>query len=114
MPRVVVTDKLRSYGAAHREVRPSVEHRSHKGMNNRAENSPYRPGQRERAMKGFRSTGRGAEIPRRVQRDLTPLPTPPPQPVRYPLPATRYRAEMIIRFAIWDYITGIAGPPATA
>jgi putative transposase len=39
VPRVVVTDKLRSYGAAHREVRPSVEHRSHKGLNNRAENS---------------------------------------------------------------------------
>jgi putative transposase len=26
-PRVLVTDKLRSYGVAHREVRPSVEHR---------------------------------------------------------------------------------------
>ncbi|GAB3171988.1 hypothetical protein GCM10027162_13790 [Streptomyces incanus] len=38
-PRVVITDKLRSYGAAHREVMPSVEHRSHKGLNNRAENS---------------------------------------------------------------------------
>ena len=38
VPRVVVTDKLRSYGAAHREVMPSVEHRSHKGLNNRAEN----------------------------------------------------------------------------
>jgi putative transposase len=34
VPRVVVTDKLRSYGAAHREVMPSVEHRSHKGLNN--------------------------------------------------------------------------------
>jgi putative transposase len=39
VPRVVVTDKLRSYGAAHREVMPSVEHRSHKGLNNGAENS---------------------------------------------------------------------------
>jgi putative transposase len=39
VPRVIVTDKLRSYGAAHREVMPSVEHRSHKGLNNRAENS---------------------------------------------------------------------------
>jgi putative transposase len=34
--RVVVTDKLRSYDAAHREVMPCVEHRSHKGLNNRA------------------------------------------------------------------------------
>ena len=39
VPRVVVTDKLRPYGAAHREVMPSVEHRSHMGLNNRAENS---------------------------------------------------------------------------
>jgi len=39
VPRVIDTDKLRSYGAAHREVMPSVEHRSHKGLNNRPENS---------------------------------------------------------------------------
>jgi len=38
-PRVMVTDKLASYGAAKREVVPSVEHRKHKGLNNRAENS---------------------------------------------------------------------------
>ena len=30
-PRVMVTDKLASYGAARREVMPSVEHRKHKG-----------------------------------------------------------------------------------
>ncbi|MEB3047489.1 DDE-type integrase/transposase/recombinase [Rhizobium sp. MJ21] len=40
MPKRIVTDKLRSYGAAKREVMPDVEHRSHKGLNNRAENSP--------------------------------------------------------------------------
>jgi putative transposase len=57
VPRVVVTDKLRSYGAAHREVMPSVEHRSHKGLNNRAENSHQPTRQRARAMKGFRSAG---------------------------------------------------------
>jgi putative transposase len=28
VPRVIVTDKLRSYGAAHRDIMPSVEHRS--------------------------------------------------------------------------------------
>jgi putative transposase len=38
-PRVMVTDKLRSYSAAKAELMPSVEHRSHKGLNNRAENS---------------------------------------------------------------------------
>jgi putative transposase len=57
VPRVAVTDKLRSYGAAHREVTPSVEHRTHKGLNNRAENSHQPTRRRERAMKGFRSAG---------------------------------------------------------
>lgn len=52
VPRVIVTDKLRSYGAAHREAMLSVEHRSHKGLNNRAENSHQPTRQRERAMKG--------------------------------------------------------------
>ncbi len=38
-PRVLITDKLRSYPAAKCEIMPEVEHRSHKGLNNRAENS---------------------------------------------------------------------------
>ena len=32
-PRVMITDKLRSYDAAKRQVMPNVEHRSHKGLN---------------------------------------------------------------------------------
>ena len=56
-PRVMVTDKLASYGAAKREVMPSVEHRKHKGLNNRAENSHQPTRQRERQMKRFRSAG---------------------------------------------------------
>lgn len=44
LPKRIVTDKLRSYRAAKREVAPGLEHRSHKGLNNRAENShlPFR------------------------------------------------------------------------
>ncbi len=34
-PRVMITDKLASYGAAKRDVMPGVEHRQHKGLNNR-------------------------------------------------------------------------------
>jgi putative transposase len=37
-PRVMVTDKLASYPAAKRELMPGVEHRRHKGLNDRAEN----------------------------------------------------------------------------
>ncbi|OEC97107.1 IS6 family transposase [Rhizobium sp. YK2] len=54
-PRVMVTDKLRSYDAARREIMPGVEHRSHKGLNNRAENSHQPVRQRERIMKRFKS-----------------------------------------------------------
>ena len=38
-PRVVITDKFASYPPALRRVLPGVEHRRHKGLNNRAENS---------------------------------------------------------------------------
>lgn len=43
-PRRMITDKLGSYAAARHQVMPEVEHRSHKGVNNRAENShlPFR------------------------------------------------------------------------
>ena len=56
-PKRIVTDKLRSYGAAKRDVMPTVEHRSHKGLNNRAENSHLPLRKRERVMQGFRSVG---------------------------------------------------------
>jgi putative transposase len=56
-PKRIITDKLASYGAARRQVMPSVEHRSHKGLNNRAENSHVPLRKRERMMQGFRSAG---------------------------------------------------------
>ncbi len=37
--RVIITDKLKRYGAAKREIVPGVEHRQHKRLNNRAEDS---------------------------------------------------------------------------
>jgi putative transposase len=55
-PRVMITDKLRSYGAAKREIIPGVEHRQHKGLNNRAENSHQPTRRRERIMKRFKSS----------------------------------------------------------
>jgi putative transposase len=56
-PRVMITDKLASYGAARREVMPGIEHRQHKGLNNRAENSHQPTRRRERQMKQFKSAG---------------------------------------------------------
>src|SRR6516225_11995483 len=37
VPRVIVTDKLKTYAAAQREILPSVEHRQSRYLNNRAE-----------------------------------------------------------------------------
>jgi putative transposase len=56
-PRVMITDKLASYAAAKREIMPSVEHRQHKGLNNRAENSHQPTRRRERIMKRLKSAG---------------------------------------------------------
>jgi putative transposase len=63
-PRVLITDKLKSYSAAKREIMPGVEHRQHKGLNNRAENSHQPTRRRERIMKRFKS-------PRQVQQFLS-------------------------------------------
>ncbi|MER6441920.1 IS6 family transposase [Streptomyces sp. NPDC001185] len=108
VPRVVVTDKLRSYGAAHREIMPSVEHRSHRGLNNRAESSNQPTRQRERAMKDFRSTG-GA------QRFLSTFSgiSPHFRPHRHLMTAPNHRAEITVRFTIWEHITSAAGHTTT-
>jgi putative transposase len=57
VPRVIITDRLKSYGAALRELLPSVEHRQHRYLNNRAENSHQPTRQRERRMQRFKSAG---------------------------------------------------------
>ena len=56
-PRWLITDKLRSYGAAHRAVMPSVEHVTARYANNRAEVSHQPTRQRERQMRRFKSAG---------------------------------------------------------
>ncbi|MGW0563204.1 IS6 family transposase [Streptomyces sp. NPDC003016] len=108
-PRAIVTDKPRSYSAAHREVPPFVEHRSHKALNNRAENSHQPTRQRERAMKGSRSVGA-------AQRFLSAFSgiSPRFRPRRHLMTAPDHRTEMLSRFAIWDQITGAAGQLSAA
>ncbi|WP_435382732.1 IS6 family transposase [Crenobacter oryzisoli] len=56
-PRVLVTDQLKSYAAANRELGLSFEHRQHKGLNNRAENSHQPTRMREKVMRRFKSAG---------------------------------------------------------
>jgi len=54
-PWVIGTDKLRSYGAALKELAPGIEHRSHKGFNNRSEGSHRPTRRREKIMGRFKS-----------------------------------------------------------
>jgi putative transposase len=54
-PKQIVTDHLRSYGAAFRELGLSAEHVQEKRANNRAESSHVPIRRRERRMQGFRS-----------------------------------------------------------
>src|SRR3954452_24161055 len=55
LPRGIITDKLKSYGAATRELLPGVEHLQYRYLNNRAENSHQPARQRERHMQRFKS-----------------------------------------------------------
>ena len=102
VPRVLVTDKLASYGAAHRVVMPSVAHRRSKYLNNRAENSHQPTRQRERAMKRFKSA-------RHAQRFLSAFSgiSPHFRVRRHLLSAADYRQVMTDRFAVWGEVTAL-------
>src|SRR5262245_57555263 len=103
VPRVLITDKLKSYGAAKREILPGVDHRQHWYLNNRAENSHQPTRQRERRMQGFKSSGH-------AQRFLAAY-GPIAQhfrPRRHRLPAPTYCQVMAQRFQIWHEVTGTA------
>ncbi len=103
VPRVLVTDKLASYGVAHRRLMRSVEHRRSKYLNNRAENSHQPTRHRERAMKRFTSPGH-------AQRFLAAFSgiSPHFRPGRHRLGAQEYRREMTGRFTTWNEVTGTA------
>jgi len=102
-PRVMVTDKLASYGAAKRAVMPSVEHRKHKGLNNRAENSHQPTRRRERQMKRFKSPGQAQRFLSAHDgiNNLFHL-------RRHQVPATQYRAARTQAMQLWAEVTGVA------
>jgi len=106
VPRVIITDKLGSYSAAKAEVMPGVEHRRHKGLNNRVENS-HRPTRlRERVMRRFKSAGQ-------AQRFLSAFGVISShfRPKRHLLTAQQTREEMKSRFRTWQEVTRL---PAVA
>ena len=101
-PRVMITDKLASYGAAKCQMMPSVEHRKHKGLNNRAENSHQPTRRRERQMKRFKS-GRQAQRFLSAHDAISNLFL----LRRHQVPAVRYRAVRTRAFQIWAKVTGV-------
>ncbi len=97
VPRVLVTDKLRSYGTAVRDVCPGVEHRSHKGLYNRAEASHRPTRRREKIMGRFKS-------PRQAQRFLSVHDQTATlfRPKRHRLSARSYRHARADTFSLWS------------
>lgn len=63
VPRVMITDKLASYGAAKQEILSGVEHRRHKGLGHPSGNSRQPTRQRERTMRRFKSSLACAMLP---------------------------------------------------
>jgi putative transposase len=102
-PRVLITGKLRSCAAAKREIMPGVEHRPHKGLNNRAENSHQPTRRREQIMKRFRS-------PRQVQRFLSTHDQIANVFSRRPSQdtAAKFHSARSQAFTIWAEVTGVA------
>jgi putative transposase len=101
-PRVMITDKLASYSAAKREMMPGVEHRRHKGLNNRAENSHQPTRRRERQMKRFKSAGQAQRFLSAHDQlnNLFYL-------RRDHVTATEYRSTRARAFVLWAEVTGV-------
>ena len=101
VPRVIITEKRKSYGAAKREILPGVEHRQSHYLNNRCEHAHRPTRQREYRMQGCKSAGH-------AQRFLSaygPI-TQHFRPRRHLLSAADSRQEMRQRFASWAAVTG--------
>jgi len=92
-PRVAVTDKLASYAPAIKRVLPRTEHRQHKGLNNRAENSHQPTREREQAQRFLEPFGL-------IREHFC--------PGRHRLSASEYRATLTARFATWRAVAGVA------
>jgi putative transposase len=102
-PRVIVTDKLASYPPAVRRVLPGTEHRRHKRLNNRAENSHRATRRRERAMQRLKSPEQAHHFLacfESIRGHLCPR--------RHLLSAARYREALATRFQTWQQVTGPA------
>ena len=101
--RVIVTDKLRSYAAAKREILPSVEHRQSHYLNNRAEVSHQPTRRRERQMQRFKSARHAQRFLSTQSRIHNHF-----QLRRHRLTANGHRAARDAAFRTWREVAGVA------
>ena len=101
-PWRLVTDKLKSYGAAHRMTMPGVDHNTAQYENNRAEVSLQPTRQRERQMRRFKSAGQAQRFlsVHGVVQNLFRL-------ERHLLRAAQYRLLRSRSFEEWCAATGV-------
>jgi len=107
-PRVITTDKLRGYAAAKRMVMPSVSHRQHRYLNNRAENSHQPTRERERHMRRFKS----AEHAQRFV-EAHGIIASHFRPRRHLFSASGYRNLRRRQFRIWNQVSGTSALAST-
>jgi len=100
-PRVLITDKLRSYAAAKAEIAPGIKHRQHKGLNNRAEASHRHTRRREKVMGRFKSAGHAQRF--LSVHDQTSAIF---RPKRHRLSAASYRYARAAAFDLWNTYAG--------
>ena len=100
VPRVLVTDKLRSYAAAKREIMPGVEHRQSRYLNNRAEVSHQPTRRRERQMQRFKSARHAQRFLSTHSRIHNHF-----QLCRHRLSANAYRVARDAAFHAWRNVT---------
>ena len=98
---MVITDQLKSDGAAKRERLPAVEPRQSRSLNNRCENSHWPTRQRERRLQGFKSPGHAQLFLSAYGPIAQHF-----RPRRHLLSASAYREEMRNRFQCWTEMTG--------
>jgi putative transposase len=95
-PKRIVTDGLRSYGVARREVLPEVRHRTSRYLNNRAENSHRPTRRRERQTQRFKSPGQAQRFLSAHAMIYGHF-----RPRRHPMTADRYRHARAEAFRVW-------------
>ena len=103
-PRVVITDKLRSYIKPIKTLAPNADHRAHKGLNNAIEVS-HRPTRKREKMFGRFKSHRQAQRFLSAHDKINLI----FRPRRHQLPATSYRHARSDAFSLWtDYTAEMA------